>query len=123
MQPAFACAQPPGRVAGLRAFARLAGVVLLGALACGPNAPAAGPAPAAPAAPVAAATPTPTLERFRYGFPATSLSYYYLQAGEAAGLYRREGLEPELLHLPASTLLAALIAGEVDYTAGAAGGI
>ena len=51
-----------------------------------------------------------TVERFRYGFPATSLSYYYLQAGEAAGVYWREGLEPELLHVPASTLLAALAA-------------
>jgi ABC-type nitrate/sulfonate/bicarbonate transport system substrate-binding protein len=124
MQPGYACAPRRGRRVGCEVAARLGGVVLLAALACGPNAPAAGPAPAAPpSAAAVATTPTPPLERFRYGFPATSLSYYYLQAGEAAGLYQREGLEPELLHLPASTLLAALLAGEVDYTAGAAGGI
>src|SRR5215208_5546936 len=115
MQTAFPHAQPHARGAGRGMFARLGGFVLLAALACGPNAPATGPASAGATRPAAAAaTPTPPLERFRYGFPATLLSYYYLQAGEAAGLYQREGLEPELLHLPASTLLAALIAGEVD---------
>jgi ABC-type nitrate/sulfonate/bicarbonate transport system substrate-binding protein len=124
MQPGFPRAPRRGRRAGRGGLARLGGFVLLAALACGPSAPTAAPAPAAPPGSAAAtATPAPTLDRFRYGFPATSLSYYYLQAGEAAGLYRREGLEPELLHLPASTLLAALVAGEVDYTAGAAGGI
>jgi ABC-type nitrate/sulfonate/bicarbonate transport system substrate-binding protein len=38
-------------------------------------------------------------------------------------MYQRHGLAPELLQLPASTLLAALTAGEVEYTAGAAGGV
>jgi ABC-type nitrate/sulfonate/bicarbonate transport system substrate-binding protein len=87
-----------------------------GAPAAKAGARATGAASAAPAAPSAP-------ERFRYGTPSTSLNYYYLLFGEAEGLYQQEGLAPEILQIPASTLLAALSAGEVDYTAGAAGGI
>ncbi|HLH23072.1 MAG TPA: hypothetical protein VK066_11145 [Chloroflexota bacterium] len=76
-----------------------------------------------PAAPAVAPTAPPEPERFRYGTPSTSLNYYYLLFGDTEGLYEQEGLAPEVLQLPASTLLAALTAGEVDYTAGAAGGI
>jgi ABC-type nitrate/sulfonate/bicarbonate transport system substrate-binding protein len=78
-------------------------------------------APAPAGAPVEQPARPP--ERFRYGYPSSSLNYFYLFLGEVEGIYARHGLAPELLQLPASTLLAALTAGEVDYTAGAAGGI
>jgi ABC-type nitrate/sulfonate/bicarbonate transport system substrate-binding protein len=99
------------------------GVALLVAMSCGFG-DGAGLPPAGVAVP---ATPGPTavppLERFRYGYPATSLGWAYLLLGEAQGLYQREGLAPELIQIAPAPLLAALSAGEVDYSAGGAGGI
>ncbi|HZU04778.1 MAG TPA: ABC transporter substrate-binding protein [Chloroflexota bacterium] len=97
----------------------LLGVLLV--LGCGP-APAAREEGAAPA-PGATAAPTVAPDHFRYAYPATSLSYAYALLGEAQGFYLQQGLAPELVQIPASPLLAALLAGEVDYSAGAAGGI
>ena len=81
-----------------------------------PQASVAGVAPAA--------TPTPApLARVRYGMPASSIQYFYLTVAQEQGFYREQGLDAELQLAAANAILAALTAGELDYTAGLPGGI
>ena len=95
-------------------------VLLLASGACAaPAAPAAGAAtgtpggpggspPAAPSPiPVSLALPSPGLN---------SLAYYF---GQANGLYAAEGVDLDLQVLPANTGIAAVLAGQVDFTSAA----
>jgi NitT/TauT family transport system substrate-binding protein len=71
-------------------------------------------APAPPAAP---------LVKVRHGHPTAAVGYLYLFIAQEQGFYRQQGLDVELQQLAPNILLAALSAGEVDYTAGIPGGI
>jgi ABC-type nitrate/sulfonate/bicarbonate transport system substrate-binding protein len=55
--------------------------------------------------------------------PASSIQYFYLTVAQEQGLYREQGLDAELHLAAANAILAALTAGELDYTAGIPGGI
>ena len=70
----------------------------------------------------ATATPGP-LTRVRYGQPASSIQYLYLTVAQEHGFYREQGIDAELQLAAANAILAALTAGELDYTAGLPGGI
>jgi ABC-type nitrate/sulfonate/bicarbonate transport system substrate-binding protein len=59
----------------------------------------------------------------RYGYPATSVQYFYLTIAQELGYYREQGLDVDLHLATANAILAALTAGELDYTAGLPGGI
>jgi NitT/TauT family transport system substrate-binding protein len=95
---------------------------LLGVLlACSAPASPAPPKPAVPAAlptaaPAAAvAPPTPVPAHFAY--PNLSLSFLPLIVAREQGYYAEEGLEAELVEMRANVGQAALVSGEVDYTA------
>jgi NitT/TauT family transport system substrate-binding protein len=55
--------------------------------------------------------------------PASSIQYLYLTVAQEEGFYRQQGLDAELQLAAANAILAALTAGELDYTAGLPGGI
>jgi ABC-type nitrate/sulfonate/bicarbonate transport system substrate-binding protein len=55
--------------------------------------------------------------------PASSIQYFYLTVAQEQGFYREQGLDAELHLAAANAILAALTAGELDYTAGIPGGI
>ncbi|HLH26137.1 MAG TPA: ABC transporter substrate-binding protein [Chloroflexota bacterium] len=67
-------------------------------------------------------TPAP-LAHVRYGMPASSIQYFYLTVAQEQGFYREQGLDAELQLAAANAILAALTAGELDYTAGLPGGV
>jgi NitT/TauT family transport system substrate-binding protein len=107
----------------------LSGIVLLAACAPGAGAPkpqsgapGQGAASASPAELLPSSSPVP-LARVRYAHPTAAVQYLYLFVAQEQGFYRAHGLDVELSQLAPNILLAALSAGEVDYTAGAPGGI
>jgi NitT/TauT family transport system substrate-binding protein len=55
--------------------------------------------------------------------PASSIQYFYLTVAQEQGFYREQGLDADLQLAAANAILAALTAGELDYTAGLPGGI
>jgi ABC-type nitrate/sulfonate/bicarbonate transport system substrate-binding protein len=61
--------------------------------------------------------------RVRYGMPASSIQYFYLTVAQEQGFFRQQNLEAELQLAAPNVILAALTAGEIDYTAGLPGGI
>ncbi len=65
----------------------------------------------------------PALARIRYGMPASSIQYFYLTVAQEQGFYREQGLDADLHLAAANAILAALTAGELDYTAGLPGGV
>jgi ABC-type nitrate/sulfonate/bicarbonate transport system substrate-binding protein len=86
-----------------------------------PAAPAASapqaPSAAAPAAPAATAPPTPMRVTMASPSPGVIFLAYYL--GQAKGLYAAEGVDADLTVLTANTGIAALLAGELDFTTAA----
>ncbi|HZS00331.1 MAG TPA: ABC transporter substrate-binding protein [Chloroflexota bacterium] len=82
--------------------------------------PAAGSAPAAstpaPAAPTAARAPA-TREAFHLAYPNLSMSYLPILMARDLGYYDEEGLDADLVQMRANVGQAALVAGEVDFTA------
>jgi ABC-type nitrate/sulfonate/bicarbonate transport system substrate-binding protein len=86
---------------------------------------AAGAGASAPAAPAASApgsaagggpTTAPAPVTVRYGIAATSLNFLPARMAVEQGFYRKYGLEVEILQLPAGSMAAAQISGEVEYT-------
>jgi ABC-type nitrate/sulfonate/bicarbonate transport system substrate-binding protein len=110
-----------------------AGVAVLLALACTPTPPpapaSAGAAPgmvAAAAAPPEAGpavSPAPTPVPIRYGISATSLTFIAARTAVEQGLFRRYGLDVELIQVAAGAMAAAQLAGELDYVTAYPGGI
>src|SRR5581483_9189649 len=86
------------------------------------QAPAAGepPAPAAPTVAPTAPPDTPaalTRVPARFAYPNLSLSFLPLIVARDMGHYAEEGLDAELVEMRANVGQAALLSGEVDYTA------
>jgi NitT/TauT family transport system substrate-binding protein len=80
-----------------------------------PPASASAPAAAAPA-PAASAAPAPRVAA-RFAYPNLSISFLPLIVARDKGHYAEEGLDAELVEMRANVGQAALVAGEVDYTA------
>ncbi len=92
--------------------------VLIGACAT-PAAPPAAEAPTAgaPAAAGAPASPPAPRAPFRLGYPNLSLSYLPILMAREAGYYEEEGLDADLQQMRANVGQAALVSGEIDFTA------
>jgi ABC-type nitrate/sulfonate/bicarbonate transport system substrate-binding protein len=75
------------------------------------------PSAAHPASPAAASPPAPVRVTLAPPSPGVIFLAYYL--GQAKGLYTAEGVDLELNVLPANTAIAAMLAGELDFTAAA----
>jgi len=94
-----------------------------GTAATAQPAAAAVPPPAVPSGgvshspPAAAAPPAPIRVTLAPPSPGVIFLAYYL--GQAKGLYTAEGVDLELNVLPANTAIAAMLAGELDFTAAA----
>jgi NitT/TauT family transport system substrate-binding protein len=96
--------------------------LLLGACATGAPASPPAAAPTAPAAPGAASAPAPAasprpLDKVRLAVPAKSLVFLPYYLGQQKGLYAEQGIDLEIAVVQPSTAIAAVIAGEVEYTA------
>src|SRR5688572_4642547 len=85
------------------------------ALATAGAAPTGGAAVAARAEPTAA--PAPIKVTMAPPSPGVIFLAYYL--GQAKGLYAAEGVDLDLSIIPANTAIAAMLAGELDFTASA----
>jgi NitT/TauT family transport system substrate-binding protein len=104
---------------------RLVGALaaLVGASCAAPSrgepaaAPGAGMSDTPAAVAAAPAAGTPELERFRLAYPNLSASYLPMFVAQEQGYYQSEGLDVELLEMRANAGQAALMAGEVDFTA------
>ncbi|HEY1374376.1 MAG TPA: ABC transporter substrate-binding protein, partial [Candidatus Binatia bacterium] len=55
-------------------------------------------------------------EKVRTITPRATLNYLSVPVAEVKGFFRDEGLENETIVIPGSTSIAALVAGEVDYS-------
>jgi NitT/TauT family transport system substrate-binding protein len=104
-----------GGVAALVALGLLLGCAAPARPAPDAREPAAVPAVSAPA-PVATDAPAPRAAA-RFAYPNLSLSFLPLIVARDKGHYAEEGLEAELVEMRANVGQAALVAGEVDYTA------
>jgi ABC-type nitrate/sulfonate/bicarbonate transport system substrate-binding protein len=82
-----------------------------------PAAPAAGAPAAASGSAPAAATGAPARESFKLGYPNLSLSYLSMLMAREHGLYAQEGLDADVQQMRANVGQAALVAGEVEFTA------
>ncbi|HLH22979.1 MAG TPA: ABC transporter substrate-binding protein [Chloroflexota bacterium] len=125
-----------------RALAAAGGLLLAAALAAcaSPAAPAPPPAatpaaapPAAPAAsapgppsaaPTSPAAPTapPAPMRVTMASPSPGVIFLPYYLGQAKGLYAAEGVDADLSVLTANTAIAAILAGELDFTTAAGSG-
>ncbi|MDP2727744.1 MAG: ABC transporter substrate-binding protein [Dehalococcoidia bacterium] len=110
------------------------GAGLLAALvACSPAAaPAPTTEPKATTSPAAASTPTTQaaavaatpatkpsprpLEKIKIQVPTLGVSFLPAYVGKEKGIFREEGLDPEILEIKASLGIPALLKGEIDYT-------
>jgi ABC-type nitrate/sulfonate/bicarbonate transport system substrate-binding protein len=81
------------------------------AAASPPQPPNAGGSPAA-----AAATAARPLERLGIGTSSPSLSYLPAKLADMLGYYAEEGLEPEFVQVRGTSVLPALLSGELDFT-------
>ena len=88
-----------------------------------PAAPAASapqaPSAAAPASPAAAATAPPAPMRVTMASPSPGVIFLAYYLGQAKGLYVAEGVDADISVLTANTAIAALLAGELDFTTAA----
>jgi NitT/TauT family transport system substrate-binding protein len=75
-------------------------------------------APAAPADPAAASPTSPVArESFRLAYPNLSMSYLPILMARDLGYYEQEGLDADVMLMRANVGQAALVAGEIDFTA------
>src|SRR5689334_11990777 len=62
-------------------------------------------------------------EKVRTITPRATLNYLSVPVAEVKGFFRDEGLENETIVIPGSTSIAALVAGEVDYSGAGGSGM
>ena len=79
----------------------------------------AGPAaePAQPSANRAGPASSGSLQRITLGVPVKSLNFLPLYVGHDEGLFAAEGLEVEIVVMPAEVGMAGLVSGSLDYSA------
>jgi NitT/TauT family transport system substrate-binding protein len=61
------------------------------------------------------------LKKVRMGYPAFSLTFLTFFVARDAGIYKRHGLDVDLVQLAGAVQTSALIAGEIDYLTGITG--
>lgn len=61
------------------------------------------------------------LRKVRMGYPAFSLTFLTFFVAKEAGIYKKHGLDVELVQLSGAVQTSALIAGEIDYLTGITG--
>ena len=61
------------------------------------------------------------LKKIRLGYPAFSLTFLSFFVAKDAGIYRKHGLDVELVQLAGAVQTSALVAGEIDYLTGITG--
>src|SRR4030095_11793162 len=62
-------------------------------------------------------------ERIRTAIPRASLNYLSLPVAEVKGYFRDQGLENEVIVIPGTTAIAALVSGDVDYSGAGGSGM
>jgi NitT/TauT family transport system substrate-binding protein len=58
------------------------------------------------------------LKRVRIGYPAFSLTFLTFFVGKDAGIYKKHGLDVDLVQMAGAVQTSALVAGEIDYLTG-----
>ncbi len=81
--------------------------------------PPAASTPAAPASPAAAPTAPPAAIRVTLASPSPGVIFLPYYLGQAKGLYAAESVDADLSVLTANTAIAAMLAGELDFTTAA----
>ena len=61
------------------------------------------------------------LKKVRLGYPAFSLTFLSFFVAKDAGIYKKHGLDVELVQLAGAVQTSALVAGEIDYLTGITG--
>lgn len=61
------------------------------------------------------------LKKVRMGYPAFSLTFLTFFVAKDAGIYKKHGLDVEMVQLSGAVQTSALIAGEIDYLTGITG--
>jgi len=65
--------------------------------------------------------PAQELKKVRMGYPAFSLTFLTFFVAKDAGIYRKHGLDVELIQLAGAVQTSALVAGEINYLTGITG--
>jgi len=58
------------------------------------------------------------LKRIRMGYPALSLTFLTFFSAKDAGIYRKHGLDVDMVQMAGAVQTSALVAGEIDYLTG-----
>src|SRR4026208_2279447 len=58
------------------------------------------------------------LKKARIGYPALSLTFLTFLVGKDAGIYKKHGLDVEMVQMAGAVQTSALVAGEIDYLTG-----
>ena len=58
------------------------------------------------------------LKKVRIGYPAFSLTFLTFLVGKDAGIYKKHGLDVEMVQMAGAVQTSALVAGEIDYLTG-----
>lgn len=58
------------------------------------------------------------LKKVRIGYPAFSLTFLTFFVGKDAGIYKKHGLDVEMVQMAGAVQTSALVAGEIDYLTG-----
>ncbi|HEX5020907.1 MAG TPA: ABC transporter substrate-binding protein [Candidatus Binatia bacterium] len=58
------------------------------------------------------------LKKVRIGYPAFSLTFLTFFVGKDAGIYKKHGLDVDLVQMAGAVQTSALVAGEIDYLTG-----
>jgi NitT/TauT family transport system substrate-binding protein len=67
------------------------------------------------------ATSAQELKKIRMGYPAFSLTFLTFFVAKDAGIYKKHGLDVDLVQLAGAVQTSALVAGEIDYLTGITG--
>ena len=58
------------------------------------------------------------LKKVRIGYPAFSLTFLTFFVAKDAGIYKKHGLDVEMVQMAGAVQTSALVAGEIDYLTG-----
>ena len=65
--------------------------------------------------------PAQELKKVRMGYPAFSLTFLTFFVAKDAGIFKKHGLDVDLVQLAGAVQTSALVAGEIDYLTGITG--
>jgi ABC-type nitrate/sulfonate/bicarbonate transport system substrate-binding protein len=68
--------------------------------------------------PLSASAYAQELKKVRIGYPAFSLTFLTFFVGKDAGIYKKHGLDVDLVQMAGAVQTSALVAGEIDYLTG-----